>query len=292
MRTSIVALVRQNKINSIVYSLLVPLLIGVFAVYYEPLKNINPLLFWGPTAALTVLAFLSAYLTFDVKLAPEVYAHMFTIEKERDSLKNAVSLLSILQELCLVYFSVIRNHLCLLTYDEKTLRDVIVNICDLVADDRSELFGIESNEIWSLSCYIYSSKEEVLRCVWRAKSKRHPSRGAARDWKPGCGHVGLAFANAQTKICPDATAPGVWETVSGPDPLPYDRKAYVSFASQPIMADEVTLPYGVLVATSNKVGRFDTETGLALRQAAGAIATLVRLKYNDSVRDKLCDEAR
>lgn len=56
VRSSILAFVRQNKFNSLIYSLLVPLLVGIWSNFYTPPTEVNPLLFWAPVTEFVIFA--------------------------------------------------------------------------------------------------------------------------------------------------------------------------------------------------------------------------------------------
>jgi cytochrome c-type biogenesis protein CcmH/NrfF len=71
IRKSIRNLVRLNKISALIYSFIVPVMVGVFAAYHHELNTVNPLLFWIPVVLLIGLALVFAWFTFDIKLAPE-----------------------------------------------------------------------------------------------------------------------------------------------------------------------------------------------------------------------------
>jgi hypothetical protein len=49
------------KISGVVYAIIIPVLVGVFAVYYEKLIEINPLLFWFPLSIFVGTACLYAF---------------------------------------------------------------------------------------------------------------------------------------------------------------------------------------------------------------------------------------
>lgn len=115
-----------------------------------------------------------------------------------------------------------------------------------------------------------------------------------RLWEPGQGHVGIAWAQSEGKICSDITASGIAEMFSPKDAKqPYDTVTYTSFVSEPLgPLGNDRHPYGVLVATSSLAGRFNIGSALPLRHAASAIAALVYLAYDQPALETLVDTVK
>jgi hypothetical protein len=291
-RDAIRAIVRQNKLSGVVASLVVPVLVGVWAVFYERItgiKDIGQFLFWGPLTVFIVVGAIATYGIYDVQLAPEVYVEAVATREQIRDLEMAVASLSEVQEHSLVLMAAVQTHLGLSQPTAATLKSLLASVCDLIASNRDAFFGMDQRELWAFSIYLANPKDGLLYPVWRIRHPRHPGRAPSRVWAPGCGHIGIAFAHRQTKICGDASVPGIWETVSGPEERPYDRVVYASFASQPIDAGEGDRPFGVLTATSDSVGRFDVGTSLVLRHAAKAIAMIIQLKYTENNLAEVCE---
>lgn len=293
VQRSISALVRQNKINSLIYSLIVPLIIGVYATFYTDLIRINVLLFWVPVVFFVAFAAVTAYFTYDVRLAPEIYLEMDEAESQVASLEKTTRFLSSLQEQALALGAMVREHVKKHEDGQNHLKEAISEIGCLIVENRDNLFDFGSNEIWSMSVYVHCQKENILKAVWRMKHEKHPSTSMGRDWEPGQGHVGIAWAQGEGKICPDISVPGVWEMFSPSDTKrDYDRRIYASFVSEPIgPLGENKHPYGVLVATSDRPGRFDIASSLPLRHAASAIAALIYLAYDQAALESLVETA-
>jgi len=92
----------------------------------------------------------------------------------------------------------------------------------------------------------------------------------------------LAFRNREPLITENASLPGLQNFVAPPGKKKsYDDTAYTSFAAFPIgpMGDGGA-PYGVLVATSSQVGRFDTNTARILMHVADVFACIFYLAYD------------
>lgn len=148
------------------------------------------------------------------------------------------------------------------------------------------VFGFEISENWSISVYLFDSKNNILKSVWRKKSTSHPSAGLGRDWIPGEGHVGKAFLDRRPILTGNANDEAVSQLcrARGSKQLDYDRSAYISFASVPlaISEDDNEDPYGVLVVTSDREDRFSEEaTTELLMHAAETIAVIFELSGAD-----------
>lgn len=143
------------------------------------------------------------------------------------------------------------------------------------------IFDIGPSEAWSFAVYLYSRSRDVLVPIWRRKSQRHksPHDSLGREWGRGEGHVGKAFVDQRMIITGDSQHPDA-EPFSAVPPAKersYDKSSYRSFASLPIgpLLTEDGRPYGVLVATSDRVGRFGRDNVGILVQIAGAVASLL-----------------
>lgn len=142
-----------------------------------------------------------------------------------------------------------------------------------------DLFQIGPGEMWNFVLYLHDGAR--LNQVWRRKHAKHPGSAIGRSWEPGQGHVGKAFADKQAKITADASIPAVQELMKPPEPLrrDYDSAVYRSFACIPVSRPQNdSSPWGVLVATSDRAGRFDENNAEILRQAAAALASALSLK--------------
>lgn len=283
VKHSIYALAFQNKVTSTFYSLLMPILAGVFATYYTDLTKVHPALFWLPAITFIGLAFVAAMVTWDVKLAPEVYLELEEACDKNTALEDRIDLLALVQEQAIIWSVMVRGYIKRGTNTPDELDEAIREICGVIVENRDGFFHFKRNELWNFAVYLYDRERDTLVPVWRERHLLHPSVGPGRFWAPGKGHVGLAFVDGAAKITPDATDPGVWSLMNTPATAkPHDEGAYASFISQPIgPVAEGNRPFGVLVATSNVVGRFDRGNALALRHAASAIATLMHLAYSE-----------
>ena len=124
--------------------------------------------------------------------------------------------------------------------------------------ERESLFKYVSESKYNIALYFYSEEEDCLGIAYRDCDSRLPQRN--RSWKPGLGHVGLAFLHKTVKLCPDITKSNelLANQSSG------DAENYRSFLSMPIMkcdddgeVNNGIKPLGVLVLTSALPEQFD-----------------------------------
>lgn len=140
------------------------------------------------------------------------------------------------------------------------------------------LFGFEFDDIWSVTVYAYDRDTERLTPVWYKRTEDHPSTGAPRAWRQGDGHVGSAFMQNRilyTIDMADGDASMLLQP-SAENGREYDENVYRSFVSAPITLDLNSGPaqFGVLVVTSNVIGRFDDENRGIVGHAAQVLAHL------------------
>ena len=129
--------------------------------------------------------------------------------------------------------------------------------------EREVLFGFKSESKYNIALYFYDNEENCLGIVWRDCDSRLPQRN--RKWKPGHGHVGLAFLHKEIKFCPDIRQ----STELTPSYTQGDNENYRSFISIPILRCEDNgnvhnqlKPLGVLVLTSAQAHQFSKERDL------------------------------
>jgi hypothetical protein len=147
------------------------------------------------------------------------------------------------------------------------------------------LFGFERGERWSLTIYAYHQASNSLRHAARTASENHPGRGReGRTWPAGEGHVGRAWTSGRIVTTPDATDPGIRDllAVAATNRKPDDDEVYRSYISAPFGGDAGgQSPAGVLVATSDRVGRFDKAARHPIEFGAIVLASFFRLRHKD-----------
>ena len=160
------------------------------------------------------------------------------------------------------------------------------SILSVFVERRLSLFGI-GDEYWNFGVYFFDESQKRLVCIACRRETKEEEDRPHRSWEPGNGHVGLAFSRASEIIFADATVPELRPVLEaqGDNKRDDDAERYVSLASIPISTDG-TKPLGVLIATSNKAGRFksdqersadDWENTDSLREVAASLAIIFQM---------------
>jgi len=274
--------------SSVAALVIIPGVFGFLGAYSEAMKPAIGLfgvfLFW--LVAVILLAF------FAIRLhVPEKSLHGLLVENEdkdeeiqsliesNQGLEEAINLLSLQVNYCSSARGIMLTHA---RSDLKTLAELRTAIDDLATPlylQNEALFGFGSSEQWCFTLYLYSQHHEQLLPVWRRKSANHLSGDKPRIWERGEGHVGKAFVDQKAIITGNASDGEVAEFSTLPPgrEKDYDSKTYISYASIPVgpILSEDRRPYGVLVGTSDRPGRFDRENSAILYQISGAVASLL-----------------
>lgn len=234
--------------------------IGLVRLFAEPLGNAS-----DPLIVILILLHLvlGGILLLASNEAPDVAADLLSeIDKNRD-LKGRMKRL----EKALTRASARHTYLQMLTQQEVNTAGVTradINrktelAISFLESLQSELFETTVREKWGYCLYEYDSSVDTLVCVAWKRAWKTPPGHVPRPWKPGEGHVGAAFLNKGELIFPDADKPEVKQLVDpGSKAGAYDD-FYKSVASIPIFDGENGSGpiLGVVVATSNRKGRFD-----------------------------------
>ncbi|WP_210013979.1 GAF domain-containing protein [Pseudomonas palmensis] len=128
-----------------------------------------------------------------------------------------------------------------------------------LAHHRTPLFGFTGDSMYNMALYLYDKDDKDLCIIWRMHDDRMTTSN--RRWKPGYGHVGLAFVQQEAKICHDIFESTELANSSTSDTS--DKEKYRSFLSIPVKDyfgnDDGKKPLGVLVFTSSSAGQFNWE---------------------------------
>src|SRR4051812_43773174 len=146
------------RISGVIYAIIVPVIVGVFAVYYEKLIEINPLLFWFPLVLFVGIACLYAYFFGGSPLAPEVYLDLEDSKKTIERLSSDIRYMSLLQEQRLAWNVLIRSYEKERVVGANSLKEAIATIIEPVVESRMEYFEFERNELWNFSIYLWSEE--------------------------------------------------------------------------------------------------------------------------------------
>jgi hypothetical protein len=127
---------------------------------------------------------------------------------------------------------------------------------DLLVADKGVLFGMNDDR-WNFAVYLFNPASGQLDCVACRRPIRAEEEAPHRSWKPGIGHVGIAYQTARTIVAADTSAPEARALFDAPEGLRNsdDVERYRSIASVPIRLQDEN-PIGVVVGTSDVPGRF------------------------------------
>lgn len=275
-------------ISSIITNFILPSLIAILGWFQSGIRENSEILFWVIISLLIGLQVVIGFLNFrGSQLVTEAYFEAREIfEDNRNNLNQIKQLKETIEDLA----NVEESFSGLQTIERQSIQQgfqkrddlyfVIKNLCSILVNGRDAFFKFEVQELWNFAVYIYDDNEGLLIPVWRKKNEYHPATGEGRKWEPGQGHIGKAFADRRSKITKDATDPDVADIMRAPESKfrNYDERVYCSFASIPIgPVEDNSQPFGVLVATSNKVNRFNKANCLILKHVANTLANVIYL---------------
>jgi hypothetical protein len=140
------------------------------------------------------------------------------------------------------------------------------------------------NDQWTIGIYKAVPSSEAakfdLKCLAHHRAiECDPSE--ARVWREGTGIAGVCFTNGGDIIIPDLHAEGmrsVFGTAAN-EPRPYDSDRYRSMVAFPVKVQGLGRPWGVVTATSDRVGHFSAAEmrGLKPEEGARALSNMVAL---------------
>lgn len=139
----------------------------------------------------------------------------------------------------------------------------------------------DAGERWTIT--IYREEHGQLKSCAAFTVDRGAETVPVREWPVGQGFAGAAFARDKEVVLADAQAPNVLAVLNmGGKEKDGDDTKYRSIAAVPIRVALHGSPWGVVIATSDKTGRFsEAKRGAgalnaeAVRLVAGMIALLV-----------------
>jgi hypothetical protein len=277
----------QLRFAQAVQTILLPALIAAIVWFREQILQTGGALFFVLLAVFVSFQLFLFILGLVAKQSvQDLYFHAKDLKEsadslrlERDGLLKRAELYSFIEKYAAACSS------SLLSYSGQTLdwaglERVVKNVLEPLVANGEDIFGFGPSEKWNFVVYIYHQATDELVAVWREKGQAHPSEGLGRKWRRGQGHVGFAFANARAVITEDGRDQDVRNLVTAPEGhrRDYDEDVYVSFASIPIGPVGAQLePLGVLVATSDRAGRFSSENSRIFAQAALALANCISM---------------
>ncbi|MCM0019606.1 MAG: GAF domain-containing protein [Tagaea sp.] len=179
--------------------------------------------------------------------------------------------------------ALVQRKMTLQRLDDAALREAVQEFLATMDKNAESLFAFDRNELWSLTVYVHDKASASLKHFDRIAPKLHPgSKRVGRTWPVGEGHVGRAWARREPLLSSDATHPDVRDAYKAPHGMtkPDDETLYRSYLSAPIGgANGGPEPFGVLVATSDKAGRFSNPAIRPIEFAANTLAAFFHLRH-------------
>jgi hypothetical protein len=288
----------NSKILIATSTAVMPSLIGIWAKLGDKVGND-----WLYYLGILALAAVQVYLFIRTMKVPEVAIDTYFVAREIEQHQEEQREIAAEMETDLNRFAIAdaiaylwsalqceQVPACVDQMSDTELSTNVGKVLDPVIAQAEDLFEIENRELWSFSLFRYVPEKDLLVPCWRAAHRNHPRYGKpGRAWKPGHGHVGLAFIRNQTIFTANANDEDVRRLTEpqGPEARNYDAATYVSFAAVPINALGLKAgnkPCGVLVATSNQQDRFHEGNVWILEHAALVLANLFS-EYHIDARD-------
>jgi hypothetical protein len=164
-----------------------------------------------------------------------------------------------------------------------TLENLIGTMFGLISRPLSVAAGFENADRWTIGVYravasAQPSKAD-LRCIAQKRAIECKLE-EARVWPEGVGIAGIAYSNAREVVIPNLAADGV-QAVFGPRDATrqYDVERYASMVAVPIMVAGRERPWGVITATSDRIGHFhgQAEAGFKTDEPIRAVGSFIAL---------------
>ena len=273
--------------HKIASQILLPLIIALW-VGLSRNAGANWIIFWSvliPAGLLQVYFFISHS---QHKFVTETYFEVDEALRDHGRLVQELQRLDFLETTYLGWVVMERKYIIAQNVKLEDFQDAMADLFSVVVGEKSVLFGITGNEVWTFSVYLHHNGTDELVCVWRSKSKNHPSTKSPRTWKRGVGHTGKVFAERDFDIEAD---PKKITKKTSDQTKPYDETVYRCMAGAPIGSENIDGDcMGVLCASSSEVNRFDEANTYVLRVLASVIGNILLNSNFD--KNGLVDEFR
>jgi len=174
----------------------------------------------------------------------------------------------------------------------------IEEMLDLLVSNKESLFSMR-DEQWNFSVYGFDEESGVLKCIACRRPARNDEERDHRTWRPGEGHIGQSFLMKRPLVVADSKDPNVRGFFDAPPDKVLasydDSDRYRSLAAIPFGLAGDPNPIGVVVATSDIVGRFaPTDDGTesdsvrpisALSKTLATLTSVIKLKTQPEIQD-------
>lgn len=168
--------------------------------------------------------------------------------------------------------------------------EMLSGLLDLGLDGLIAAIGFNADEVWTISVYrSEGDSPAMLRRVSTRRSNRLEETSSSRAWPSGNGHIGATHARAEEVVLPDVLEQGMAHALNTPKRLARqdDGDRYRSIAAVPVFHAGRSDPWGVVIGTSSKAGRFHYaldsegwERAEAMRVLGAVVALGLAIHYN------------
>ncbi|HEX8300721.1 GAF domain-containing protein [Sphingomonas sp.] len=167
--------------------------------------------------------------------------------------------------------------------DRVKIEDVLSAFMDTTLRSLPISMGFQQADRWTICVYRASLNPQTDRydliCVAHNRAIKC-NASEARPWSEGIGVSGISYSNRSEIIVPNlqsASLGSMFNLAAGA--RDYDDERYRSIVSVPVKVDGQDRPWGVVVATSDRVDHFtpDDETGLKTTEPVRSLAGMVAL---------------
>lgn len=141
--------------------------------------------------------------------------------------------------------------------------------------------GFETGEAWAISIFRVEADQhgEILNRIAALRADRLDERRQARSWRRNEGFVGAAWVSNRDTIIEDCREP----QVAADYPVPagcrrdYDADRYRSMAVIPIRLGAERRVWGLVAASSDRIGRFRRDPGNRQVQTVDTVRLVARM---------------
>lgn len=146
------------------------------------------------------------------------------------------------------------------------------------------VMNFAQSDQWTIGIYKATPSAETgkvdLKCL--ASHRAIPCDATeARVWREGTGIAGVCYANGGEIVIPDLHAEGMRAVfgTNANEQRPYDDDRYRSMIAVPVEVHGLAKPWGVVAATSDRVGHFSTSAlhGVKPEEGARVLASMAAL---------------
>ena len=162
---------------------------------------------------------------------------------------------------------------------------VIEALLEVTSRSLSIAMDFAQEDLWTIGIYQAQPDPDdptrvVLKCVAQKRAIACATE-ATRIWKEGTGIMGVCYSSGDEIVVPDLWSPGtnaVFST-SANERRNYDNERYRSMAAVPVNVTGMERPWGVVTATTDRVGHFSPihENGIRPDEAVRALAGMCAL---------------